>query len=147
MVVLNKIYTRTGDAGETALGNGSRVAKHSARVSAYGTVDEVNATVEYLDRLVAENDLPPKMLIVHQFQDQMIRAKQTIRGTDNVQIVIHMDGFGPLRLKRETYARITSDLPTGAVVGWKNFYDEDEPTPTPQETMENDPVPMFVSFQ
>ena len=39
MVVLNKIYTRTGDAGETALGDGSRVAKHSARVAAYGTVD------------------------------------------------------------------------------------------------------------
>ena len=36
MVVLNKIYTRTGDAGETALGNGTRVAKHSARVTAYG---------------------------------------------------------------------------------------------------------------
>jgi cob(I)alamin adenosyltransferase len=45
MVVLNKIYTKTGDAGETALGNGARVAKHSLRVSAYGTVDEVNATV------------------------------------------------------------------------------------------------------
>lgn len=45
MVVLNKIYTKTGDAGETALGNGARVAKHSMRVTAYGTVDEVNATV------------------------------------------------------------------------------------------------------
>ncbi len=45
MVVLNKIYTKTGDAGETALGNGSRVAKHSSRVNAYGTVDEVNSTV------------------------------------------------------------------------------------------------------
>jgi cob(I)alamin adenosyltransferase len=45
MVVLNKIYTKTGDAGETALGNGARVAKHSIRVSAYGTVDETNATV------------------------------------------------------------------------------------------------------
>lgn len=45
MVVLNKIYTKTGDKGETALGNGQRVAKHSARVNAYGTVDEVNATV------------------------------------------------------------------------------------------------------
>ena len=45
MVVLNKIYTKTGDAGETALGNGTRVAKHSSRVSAYGTVDEANATV------------------------------------------------------------------------------------------------------
>ena len=45
MVVLSKIYTRTGDAGETALGNGARVAKHSVRVQAYGTVDETNATV------------------------------------------------------------------------------------------------------
>jgi len=45
MVVLSKIYTKTGDAGETALGNGARVAKHSTRVNAYGTVDEVNATV------------------------------------------------------------------------------------------------------
>ena len=45
MVVLNKIYTNTGDAGETALGNGVRVAKHALRVSAYGTVDETNATL------------------------------------------------------------------------------------------------------
>lgn len=45
MVVLNKIYTKTGDAGETALGNGARVAKHSMRVTAYGTVDELNAVV------------------------------------------------------------------------------------------------------
>lgn len=45
MVVLNKIYTRTGDKGETALGDGSRVAKHSLRVAAYGTVDELNATL------------------------------------------------------------------------------------------------------
>jgi cob(I)alamin adenosyltransferase len=45
MVVLSKIYTRTGDKGETALGDGSRVVKHAPRVSAYGTVDETNATV------------------------------------------------------------------------------------------------------
>ena len=40
MVVLNKIYTKTGDNGQTALGNGVRVDKHSLRVNAYGTVDE-----------------------------------------------------------------------------------------------------------
>jgi len=56
MVILSKIYTKTGDAGETALGNGARVAKHSARVSAYGTVDEVNATIG-LARLHADGDL------------------------------------------------------------------------------------------
>lgn len=45
MVTLSKIYTRTGDAGQTALGNGERVSKQSTRVTAYGTVDETNATV------------------------------------------------------------------------------------------------------
>ena len=45
MVVLSKIYTRTGDKGDTALGNGARVAKYSARVTAYGTVDEANSTL------------------------------------------------------------------------------------------------------
>ena len=45
MVILNRIYTRTGDAGETALGNGERVSKANIRIAAYGTVDETNATV------------------------------------------------------------------------------------------------------
>jgi cob(I)alamin adenosyltransferase len=45
MVVLNRIYTKTGDAGTTALGNGERVSKTSMRVAAYGTVDETNATI------------------------------------------------------------------------------------------------------
>ncbi|PIE07095.1 MAG: ATP:cob(I)alamin adenosyltransferase [Rhodobacterales bacterium] len=52
MVVLNKIYTRTGDKGDTALGDMSRVPKHGARVEAYGTVDELNAVLG-LARLAA----------------------------------------------------------------------------------------------
>lgn len=60
MVVLNKIYTRTGDAGETALGDGSRVAKHSRRVAAYGTVDELNAVIG-VARLHAEGVLAERI--------------------------------------------------------------------------------------
>ena len=45
MVILNKIYTRTGDAGTTALGNGERVGKASLRISCYGTVDETNSAI------------------------------------------------------------------------------------------------------
>ena len=45
MVVLNKIYTRTGDAGTTALGTGERVPKHAPRIAAYGSVDETNAAI------------------------------------------------------------------------------------------------------
>lgn len=45
MVVLSRIYTRGGDEGRTSLGDGARVAKHSPRVEAYGTVDEANAAI------------------------------------------------------------------------------------------------------
>lgn len=56
MVTLNKIYTRTGDSGETALGNGTRVPKYSLRVDAYGSVDETNATIG-LARLHCAGDM------------------------------------------------------------------------------------------
>ncbi|MCQ0972188.1 cob(I)yrinic acid a,c-diamide adenosyltransferase [Paracoccus sp. TK19116] len=56
MVVLNRIYTRTGDGGDTALSDGSRVAKHDPRVEAYGTVDELNSVLG-IARLHAEGDL------------------------------------------------------------------------------------------
>ncbi|KQI70312.1 cob(I)yrinic acid a c-diamide adenosyltransferase [Loktanella sp. 3ANDIMAR09] len=60
MVVLNKIYTRTGDKGDTALGNGTRVPKYADRVNAYGTVDEVNATVG-MARLHATGDVDAQL--------------------------------------------------------------------------------------
>jgi cob(I)alamin adenosyltransferase len=45
MVTLNRIYTKTGDKGETALGDGTRLPKHALRISAYGTVDEANSVI------------------------------------------------------------------------------------------------------
>ncbi|MGZ9812519.1 cob(I)yrinic acid a,c-diamide adenosyltransferase [Pseudoroseicyclus sp. H15] len=56
MVVLNKLYTRTGDDGTTALSDGSRVKKHALRVEAYGTVDETNAALG-IARLSAESEV------------------------------------------------------------------------------------------
>ncbi len=55
MVVLNKIYTRTGDDGTTALGTGERRKKYDLRVAAYGTVDELNAVIG-LARLYTTDD-------------------------------------------------------------------------------------------
>ena len=56
MVVLSKIYTRTGDKGSTALGDGTRVPKCSTRVTAYGTVDELNS-IAGLARIYAQEPL------------------------------------------------------------------------------------------
>jgi cob(I)alamin adenosyltransferase len=58
MVVLNRIYTRTGDDGSTALGNGERVAKTCPRVEAYGTVDEANAAIGLARALMEARDKP-----------------------------------------------------------------------------------------
>src|ERR1700722_12205398 len=60
MVYLSRIYTKTGDEGETSLGDGSRVPKDHPRVAAYGSVDELNAVLGLLvasDPGGAENDL------------------------------------------------------------------------------------------
>ncbi|MCA0995117.1 cob(I)yrinic acid a,c-diamide adenosyltransferase [Alloyangia pacifica] len=63
MVVLNKIYTRTGDKGDTALVDGSRVPKFAPRVEAYGTVDELNSVVG-LARLHADPALDAKLALI-----------------------------------------------------------------------------------
>jgi cob(I)alamin adenosyltransferase len=58
MVVLNKIYTRTGDDGTTALGSGRRVSKADLRVEAYGTLDETNAAIGLARLYTREQDSP-----------------------------------------------------------------------------------------
>lgn len=63
MVVLNRIYTRTGDGGDTALSDGSRVRKHDPRVEAYGTVDELNATLG-LARLHAAGEMADRLSVI-----------------------------------------------------------------------------------
>lgn len=60
MVKLTRIYTRTGDSGETGLGDGTRVAKNGARVAAFGSVDEANSVLG-LVRLHAGPDLDPML--------------------------------------------------------------------------------------
>lgn len=63
MVVLNRIYTRTGDDGTTGLSDGSRVAKYDLRVESYGTVDEANATLG-LARLHAAGEMDARLAMI-----------------------------------------------------------------------------------
>ena len=104
MVVLNKIYTRTGDAGETALGNGARVAKHSARVTAYGTVDETNATVG-LARLHADGDIDAAL---SRIQNDLFDV-----GADLCRPDMEKDAeaeFPPLRITDDQVARLEAEI-------------------------------------
>jgi len=70
MVRLSKIYTKTGDSGETGLGDGSRISKASLRVAAIGAVDEANAAIG-IARLDAEGDCDAMLA---RWADRALRA-------------------------------------------------------------------------
>ncbi len=110
---------------------------------------EVNTVVDWLATLVRDNGLPQKLLIVHQFKFSMIEARETLQQRPELQMVIQMDGQGPIPTKDETYSALTAGT-EGAHWrwGWKNFFDEDSPeTATPAYTIAHEPVPVFVSYQ
>ena len=69
MVTLSRIYTKTGDQGETSLGDGTRVPKDHARVAAYGTVDELNA---FLGMLVSLPSAPPELPLLKAIQNDLL---------------------------------------------------------------------------
>ena len=104
MVVLNRIYTRTGDAGETALGNGARVAKHSLRVAAYGTVDETNATLG-LARLHAEGDTDAALARI---QNDLFDLGADLCRPDMERD--HEAGYPVLRMAASQVARLEAEI-------------------------------------
>lgn len=117
MVVLNKIYTRTGDAGETALGNGARVAKFSPRVSAYGTVDELNATLG-MARLHAESALDAQL---SRIQNDLFDT-----GADLCRPEMEKDteaDYPPLRVTQAQVDRLESEIDamTGVLEPLRSF--------------------------
>ncbi len=115
-----------------------------------GSVDaaEINEVSDWLAALVAEHELPQKMLVLHQFTDAMIRDRQDVDAShDELAITLHADGHGTPESKMETWERLQRDLPDGIWMAWKNFHRQDSPTFTPQETYEVEPKPWFVSYQ
>jgi hypothetical protein len=106
---------------------------------------EVNQVARYLADIVADNDLPQKLLIVHQFQDRMITERDTLIAPPELAVNIHMDGFGTREMKLETYSVTRAEPPF--TNGFKLFYDEDIDIFQPADVLALDPVPDFVSYQ
>lgn len=104
MVVLSKIYTRTGDKGDTALGNGDRVAKHSIRVSAYGTVDEANSTLG-LARLHATGEMDAAL---QRIQNDLFDLGADLCRPDMARD--HEAGYVPLRMLDSQVDRLEAEI-------------------------------------
>jgi hypothetical protein len=118
-----------------------------------GTFDaaDINFAIEWLSEIVRDEKLPPKVLVVHRFTQNMVTNYQDITPTPEVQVVMHMDGWGPRDLKRSTYQRVIEPEPV-QFAGLKIFYKNDLKPPstgifTPREALQLHPEPVYVQYQ
>lgn len=112
---------------------------------------DINYAIDYLSEIVKENDLPPKVLIVHRFTHDMVTGYQNIRPTPEVQVVMVMDGWGFGAKKINTYKQVIYSEPV-QFTGFKLFYKNDLKPPstrllTPAEILELTPSPSFIQYQ
>lgn len=114
-----------------------------------GTVDtaEVNEVSAWLAQVVADNNLPQKLLIIHSFRLAMLTNRDTLVDHLELAQMIHVDGQGAQDDKDATYASITSAGPDFLWWGWKNFFDEDVGLRSPEDTAAVEPQPNFISYQ
>jgi len=112
------------------------------------SIKEVNSVVSWLAGLTAELRLPQKLLVLHQFRLSMIQQEQDLNtDSDDLAIVVHMDGQGTQGVKQDTWNAITAAAPHGVFLGWKNFFTKDDPMLSPQGTMAKTPAPVMISYQ
>ncbi len=107
---------------------------------------QVNYAIRFLAQLVAENHLPPKVLVVHRFTDRMLTGYREIETDPRVQVVIDMDGFGPPALKKHIYDLVVTRNPV-QYAGIKLFYKNDKPMLTFADILRLRPVPLYIQYQ
>lgn len=118
-----------------------------------GSLDakEVNWAIDHLAKIVRENNLPPKILILHRFTQGMLTNYKSIKKVPEVQVVVDMDGWGPKYLKLSTWKRYIFKEPV-EFTGFKIFYKNDTKTGAdqlfqPDELLELTPQPNYIQYQ
>jgi hypothetical protein len=118
-----------------------------------GTYDaaDINFVSNYLAKLVRENNLPPKILVVHRFTQGMVTNYKNIQTRPEVQVVMHMDGWGEPAKKVNTYRTFIHREPV-QFTGFKLFYKNDLKRPPhlfmePKDLMKLKPLPMYIQYQ
>ncbi len=106
MVVLNRIYTRTGDGGDTALGSGERVSKAHLRIQAYGTVDETNAVVGIVRLYTAAAEFHQLDAMLARIQNELFDLGADLCVPDTGQKLDHE----PLRILPKQYERLETEI-------------------------------------
>jgi hypothetical protein len=127
--------------------------KHGERPgTVIGTMDaaDINFAEQYLAKLVRDNNLPPKMLVIHRFTDAMLTNYKNIKPLPEVQIVLDMDGFGAPARKIKTYHDVAEAEPI-QFTGFKLFYKNDVNVGghlmAPEEVLKLTPAPSYIQYQ
>jgi hypothetical protein len=107
---------------------------------------EVNHAIDVLAKIVDEEQLPPKVLVVHRFTRNMLTNASQIRLDPRVQVVIDMDGWGSPGSKMGAYRWFVVRHPV-QYTGFKLFYKNDKPMMKPEEVLELYPKPMYIQYQ
>ena len=106
---------------------------------------EVNATTAWLDQLVERHNLPQKLLLIHQFTDDMVPESQ-LKERKGLAYVLNVDGFGTQSLKIAKYKEFARQA-TGFRHGFKLFYKEDQGIMSPKQVMALTPRPDVIVYE
>jgi hypothetical protein len=123
--------------------------------SVIGSMDAavVNEVSAYLARLVRLRDLPQKLLIVHQFTEEMVTNRDQLASRPEVALVSNMDGFGTAEMKEGVYGRLSQPTPRGRARlggpynGFKLFFREDTGLMSPRDVLALRPAPDVVVYE
>lgn len=140
-------HVHLGIDPEFSMKDGSKPGK---RIGTFDATD-INYCSEYLAKLVKDNNLPPKILVIHRFTQGMITNYKNIKLHPETQIVIDMDGWGPPDLKFGTHRHFIHKEPI-QFSGFKLFYKNDlKKAPnrmlTPAELLKIKPRPIYIQYQ
>jgi hypothetical protein len=111
---------------------------------------DINYTMDYMTKLVKENNIPPKILVVHRFTQNGVTNYKQIKIRPEVQFVMDMDGWGHPPLKINTYKAYVHKEPveyTGFKVFYKNDIKKNGRLLTPKELLALKPQPVYIQYQ
>lgn len=121
---------------------GKKIGKFDAK--------DINYVSSYLKKLVKQHNLPPKLFVIHRFTQGGVTNTNKISLNPEVQIVMHMDGWGAPWLKRDTYMNYIVSEPV-QFTGFKLFYHNDtkkgHPLMTPDDVLKLVPAPVYIQYQ
>lgn len=121
------------------------------RVFGHTTGSELDAVAGYLAGLVTADDLPEKVMVVHQLALPIIREEHALRRRPGVVVVKSVDGIGTAPAKVDTWNRLVGGMSSAMHPGFKLFFDEDtkggSPLMTPEQVLSLTPTPEYVMYE